>query len=64
MDKGHQAIWEAWIKSVRSGDPPIPYEQLFAVCTLTLAASESLRSGKASEIQLEPHLTEVTSQQE
>jgi hypothetical protein len=32
------------------GEPPIPYEQLFGVTRLTLAAVESLRSGKTISI--------------
>jgi predicted dehydrogenase/threonine dehydrogenase-like Zn-dependent dehydrogenase len=67
MDKGHRAIWQAWIESIQSGIPPIPYDQLFAVSTFTIAANESLRSGKEVELQLKSPSTESSpesSQQE
>lgn len=52
QDKGHQAIWQAFIEAVIAGGPPlIPYEQLFGVSQAAFAAVESLRIGKTIEIQ-------------
>ena len=45
QDKGHQAEWEFFARSIfGSGEPPIPYNQLFGVTEATFAALESLRS--------------------
>ncbi len=47
QDKGHQAAWQTFLAAVRTGlPPPIPYDQLVGVTRATLAAVESLRSGK------------------
>jgi predicted dehydrogenase/threonine dehydrogenase-like Zn-dependent dehydrogenase len=51
QDKGHLGEWLAFVESMTTGgQPPIPYEQLFGVTLATLAAVESLRSGKPVEI--------------
>jgi predicted dehydrogenase len=51
QDKGHRAIWQAFIKSARSGDaPPIPYEQIFAGARATFAALRSLQTGAEEKI--------------
>ena len=51
QDKGHVAVWKAFVKSIREGgDPPIPYDQLIAVTKATFAAVESLRSSKSVSI--------------
>lgn len=46
QDKGHQAAWRAFLQSVRTGVPSIPYGQLRAVSLTAIAAVESLHSGK------------------
>lgn len=52
QDKGHRAEWESFAAAVAiGGEPPIPYEQLFAVTTTSFAAIESLRSGETVNIQ-------------
>jgi predicted dehydrogenase len=54
QDKGHRAAWEAFRDAIgRGGPPPIPYDQVFRVARATIAASESLHTGQALEIQ--PH---------
>jgi predicted dehydrogenase/threonine dehydrogenase-like Zn-dependent dehydrogenase len=48
QDKGHRAIWQAFVNAIMTGGlPPIPYDQLFAVSMASFAAVESLRSGEA-----------------
>ena len=45
QDKGHQAEWEFFARSILGGgDPPIPYNQLFGVTEATFAALESLQN--------------------
>ena len=52
QDKGHQAIWQAFIEAVIAWGPPlIPYEQLMGVSQAAFAAVQSLRSGETIEIQ-------------
>jgi predicted dehydrogenase/threonine dehydrogenase-like Zn-dependent dehydrogenase len=47
QDKGHVAEWQAFTAALLAGGPPpIPYEHIFGVTRATLAALESLRSGK------------------
>jgi predicted dehydrogenase/threonine dehydrogenase-like Zn-dependent dehydrogenase len=51
QDKGWKGEWIAFTNAIRAGgQPPIPYEQLFAVTKATFAAMESLRAGVAVEI--------------
>ena len=53
QDKGHRAIWQAFMAAIRMGGPaPIPYPELLGVTQATFAAVESLRTGHA--IELEP----------
>ncbi len=53
QDKGHRAIWEAFVTAIRTGGPPpIPYEQLAATTRASFAAVEALRSGE--KVDLEP----------
>lgn len=42
QDKGHAAEIRAWVGAIRSGQPPISYEQLIGVTQATFAAVESL----------------------
>jgi predicted dehydrogenase len=50
QDKGHQAEWEFFARSILGGgEPPIPYNQLFGVTEATFAALESLRSQKTTQ---------------
>ena len=52
QDKGHRAIWVAFIKAIQAGGPaPIPYRELVGVTQATFAAVESLRSGRSIEIE-------------
>jgi predicted dehydrogenase len=47
QDKGHQGEWEAFKQAILStNEPPIAYDQLFAVTRATFAAVEALRTGK------------------
>jgi predicted dehydrogenase len=47
QDKGHRAIWEAFVAAIISGGPPpIPYEHLFGVTKATFAAVQALRCGQ------------------
>jgi predicted dehydrogenase len=51
QDKGHRAIWQAFLASLRAGGPPpIPYEQLLGGARTTFAAVRGLETGQ--EIQL------------
>jgi len=51
QDKGHQAEWDFFVRVItESGEPPIPYEQLFGVTEATFAAVEALRSGERKNI--------------
>lgn len=52
QDKGHRAIWEAFVHAVeQGGPPPIPYEELFQTSLATFAAVDSLERGEAVSIQ-------------
>jgi predicted dehydrogenase len=52
QDKGHQSAWRKFIDAVQSTkSPPIPYEQLIGVTRASLAAVQSLRSGKPIAIE-------------
>lgn len=51
QDKGHQALWEAFVQAVRQGgQPPIPYDHLMSVTRASFAAVESLRQQADMEI--------------
>jgi predicted dehydrogenase len=51
QDKGHQAIWAAFLSSLKAGGaPPIAYEQLFGGTRAVFAALRSLESGRAEEV--------------
>jgi predicted dehydrogenase/threonine dehydrogenase-like Zn-dependent dehydrogenase len=44
QDKGHRAVWEAFIRTILEGTPaPIPPDQLFAVTRATFALLEAVR---------------------
>ena len=45
QDKGHQAAWQAFLRGVKEGVPPIPYEQIRAVSLAAIGAVDSLHSG-------------------
>jgi predicted dehydrogenase len=52
QDKGHQSAWRKFIDAVQSTkSPPISYEQLIGVTRASLAAVQSLRSGKPIAIE-------------
>jgi predicted dehydrogenase len=44
--KGHQQEVEAFLRGVEHGEPPVPFEELANVSLATLAAVESLRTGR------------------
>jgi predicted dehydrogenase/threonine dehydrogenase-like Zn-dependent dehydrogenase len=51
QDKGHRALWEAFVQAVRQGgQPPIPYDHLISVTRASFAAVESLRQQADVEI--------------
>jgi len=51
QDKGHRAIWQAFLACLRTGGPaPISYEQLLGGARASLAAVRSLETGR--EVQL------------
>jgi predicted dehydrogenase len=51
QDKGHRALWEAFVQAVRQGgQPPIPYDHLISVTRSSFAAVESLRQQADVEI--------------
>ncbi len=50
QDKGHFNEMQALVSAIRSGQPPIPYEQLIGVTQASFAAVEALRSGKTVKI--------------
>ncbi|HAD07672.1 MAG TPA: dehydrogenase, partial [Anaerolineaceae bacterium] len=51
QDKGHQALWQAFVQAVRQGGPPpIPYDHLIGVSRASLAAVDSLRQQADVEI--------------
>lgn len=44
QDKGHRAVWDAFIRTIVDGKPaPIPAEELFAVTRATFALLEAVR---------------------
>jgi predicted dehydrogenase len=54
QDKGHQGEWIEFKHAIlNTGEPPIPYDQLFAVTRATFAAVQALRTGQPMAIQ--PH---------
>jgi predicted dehydrogenase len=51
QDKGHMAIWKAFLNVLQTGgEPPIPYNQLLVTTQVSFAAVESLKSGKPQSI--------------
>ncbi|MEX2161853.1 MAG: bi-domain-containing oxidoreductase [Anaerolineales bacterium] len=47
QDKGHRAIWQAFLASLRAGGPPpIPYDHLLGGARAALGALRSLESGQ------------------
>jgi predicted dehydrogenase len=54
QNKGHRAIWEAFVEPIRvGGAPPIAYADLLASAEVTLAAVTSLRSNEPVDLRLE-----------
>lgn len=51
QDKGHRVAWQAFLIGVKSGVPPIPYDQIRAVSLASIAAVESLHSSEKQSIQ-------------
>ncbi|MFN7035324.1 MAG: bi-domain-containing oxidoreductase [Bellilinea sp.] len=53
QDKGHQALWQAFVRAVRQGgSPPIPYDHLLGVTRTGFAAVESLR--RQADVEINP----------
>jgi predicted dehydrogenase/threonine dehydrogenase-like Zn-dependent dehydrogenase len=51
QDKGHRGEWEAFTHAILNPqEPPIPYEQIFAVTQATFAALQAVRSGEPISI--------------
>ncbi|HSB89618.1 MAG TPA: bi-domain-containing oxidoreductase [Anaerolineales bacterium] len=51
QDKGHGAMWAAFVEAIRrGGPPPIPYADLIAVSQATIDAGLALRSGETVEV--------------
>jgi predicted dehydrogenase/threonine dehydrogenase-like Zn-dependent dehydrogenase len=51
QDKGHRAIWEAFVESLLSGGPPpIPYTDIFGSTRASFSAVQSLRSQQKVQI--------------
>ncbi len=51
QDKGHRAEWEAFAEAILdTQEPPIPYDQLFAVTRASFAAVQALRTGEPVSI--------------
>ncbi len=47
QDKGHRAIWDAFIKAINQASPaPIPYDDLLLHSYATIAAVESAKTGE------------------
>ncbi|MFP3852770.1 MAG: bi-domain-containing oxidoreductase [Anaerolineales bacterium] len=60
QNKGHGALWEAFINSVSAGgDPPIDYASLLSVSVATLAAADSLQSGAPVHLSERAHSGET-----
>jgi len=53
QDKGHKAVWEAFIRSIQDGaPPPIPPDEIFAVTRATFALLRAVR--QRSVVDLKP----------
>lgn len=51
QDKGHQAIWEAFLRSIRENQGPIiPYDQIWGVTRASFAAMKSIRENQVIKI--------------
>ena len=55
QDKGHKAEWQAFAESIRIGsEAPIPFDEIAATTLATIRIAESLRSGRAEQIETMP----------
>lgn len=53
QDKGHRAIWEAFIDAISTGGkPPIPYQDLYSVSQASFAALEALQTKQPVAIRM------------
>ncbi|MGD8753479.1 MAG: Gfo/Idh/MocA family oxidoreductase, partial [Anaerolineales bacterium] len=53
QDKGHQGLWEAYIRSIQQGGPPpIPNNQIIGVTKASFSAMNSLNKGQPVDIRL------------
>jgi predicted dehydrogenase/threonine dehydrogenase-like Zn-dependent dehydrogenase len=51
QDKGHRAVWEAFIRSLENGAPaPIPAEEIFGVTRATFALLRAVRGKKVEDL--------------
>ncbi len=51
QDKGWRAEWEAFVRAIASGQPPVPYAHLFGVTRASFAVMEALQTGEAIAIE-------------
>ena len=52
QDKGHKHAWAAFLASIQSGVPAIPYEEVLTPAELTLRLVDALRSGSTDPVRL------------
>lgn len=52
QNKGQVQAWQAFLAAIRSGEPPIPYPQIYAASMGTFAALESLQNRRRSSLDL------------
>ncbi len=50
QDKGHRAEWQAFDAALRTGKPPIPFEEIVATTLITFRILESLRLAESLEV--------------
>jgi predicted dehydrogenase len=51
QDKGHRAVWDAFIRTIVEGKPaPIPADELFAVTRATFGLLEAVRGKSVVEL--------------
>ncbi len=52
QDKGHVHSWNAFLESIKTGQPAIPYDQILAESELTIRLVNMLRSGSTDPVSL------------
>ncbi len=51
QNKGQLQAWKSFLNAIRSGKPPIPYDQIYAVSLATFRAMDALRSNERKSIE-------------